>query len=110
MTLTNDTDDVRYEVETAFVVYIKDGAAHATGRIYDLSIEVPDGQGGSRAVVLAPQRDCDADAMYRAVQEVSKDVLIGQMTDNVVRAQLALAQQLSQQQRNSAASKLHVPK
>lgn len=100
-------DEQDFEVETAFVVFLRDGQAFGTNDLGELTVNFE-----GKPVKIKPARKAEPDDLYRASMEVAKDVQIAQTAQAVVQMSMQVSQQMAEQmqaQKIAQQAGLHVP-
>lgn len=97
----------KFEVETAFVVFQKDGQAYGTNDLGELVLNIE-----GKPMKVEVSRKAEPDDLYRASMEVAKDVQVAQTAQAVVQMTMQVSQQMAEQVRSQQIAEkagLHIP-
>lgn len=90
-------------VDTAFVVFVRDGVAYATPDLGEVEVGIE-----GKRLSLEPMRRANPDDLYRYSTEVAKDVQVSQTAAKTAIQMLELTRQLQEQQKRER--KIQVPR
>lgn len=96
-----------FKVETAFLVFLKDGQAYGTNDLGDLVLNME-----GKPMKLVANRRAEPDDLYRASMEVAKDVQVTQTAQAVVQMTMQVSHQMAEQARSQQIAEqagLHIP-